>query len=353
VLVTDEAGQQIYSSEYTPFGKQVSKEGELDHVTKFTGKDLDEDTGLYYFNARWYDQEIGRFITEDTIAIDPNDPSSLNLYLYGRNNPLRFTDPTGNTTEDNTDDNNKETIEVITEAANTAYEQRTVDSEDPFRLFKDMGVFVKELFKSWNKHAAEKEAQEQKQRIEIAKALLEIDGVSQDDPDYTKKLQAQISELSLAAMMEKNPPTNYISGGVVVKGAKAAPGLFRKLFPKITDKIDDIMGKYDDVGGHHVHAKAAFRDAVKYDPDKGFSISQEFMEKMGWRHTKMTSAQRQLFKELAQSGKPNTLAEHSKIAMKALQAAGATKEQARYLVQKSLKNLASQGVSIPTNIPWN
>ena len=81
VLVTDEQGQQVWASEYSPFGKQVSKEGELDGAAKFTGKDLDEDTGLYYFNARWYDQEIGRFISEDSYRGDLNDPRTLNTIL--------------------------------------------------------------------------------------------------------------------------------------------------------------------------------------------------------------------------------------------------------------------------------
>ena len=89
VLVTDEAGQQVWSAEYTPFGKQVSKDGELDHVTKFTGKDLDEDTGLYYFNARWYDQEVGRFISEDPAQ------DGINWYIYCNNRPLTFHDPDG------------------------------------------------------------------------------------------------------------------------------------------------------------------------------------------------------------------------------------------------------------------
>jgi RHS repeat-associated protein len=99
VLITDEQGQQVWSAEFTPFGKQVSKEGELDHAAKFTGKDLDEDTGLYYFNARWYDEEVGRFITEDSIPIDPNDPRTLNYYTYAFNNPIYYNDPTGHLPE--------------------------------------------------------------------------------------------------------------------------------------------------------------------------------------------------------------------------------------------------------------
>src|SRR5690606_25943229 len=67
VLVTDEAGQAVWSTEYTPFGSLTIAEGKLKRAAKFTGKDLDEDTGLYYFNARWYDQEIGRFISEDPV----------------------------------------------------------------------------------------------------------------------------------------------------------------------------------------------------------------------------------------------------------------------------------------------
>jgi RHS repeat-associated protein len=55
----------------------------LAHAAKFTGKDLDEDTGLYYFNARWYDAELGRFVEEDS-QIDPNN--FLNLYAYCANN---------------------------------------------------------------------------------------------------------------------------------------------------------------------------------------------------------------------------------------------------------------------------
>ena len=60
-------------------------------MTQFTGKDLDEDTGLYYYNARWYDQEVGRFISEDP----GNDPNNPNLYSYVANDPLTRTDPSG------------------------------------------------------------------------------------------------------------------------------------------------------------------------------------------------------------------------------------------------------------------
>ena len=46
-------------------------------------------TGLYYFNARWYDPKLGKFITEDPAR------DGINWYVYVLNNPLRFIDPSG------------------------------------------------------------------------------------------------------------------------------------------------------------------------------------------------------------------------------------------------------------------
>lgn len=76
------------------------------------------------------------------------------------------------------------------------------------------------------------------------------------------------------------------------------------------------------------------------------------MEENGLNHADMTAKQRQLFKELNESGGPNTLEEHTRIANEALKAGGATEKEASRLVQQSLENLAEQGVTQPTRIPW-
>ena len=55
----------------------------------------DEETGLYYLNARYYDPATGRFITEDTYLGELTDPLSLNLYAYVLGNPHKYWDPTG------------------------------------------------------------------------------------------------------------------------------------------------------------------------------------------------------------------------------------------------------------------
>jgi RHS repeat-associated protein len=92
VLVTGEAGEVLWTGETNPFGDSVSGEGtgsgESERI-KYTGKDWDEDAGLYYFNARWYDPGTGRFITEDPAR------DGISWYVYVSNNPLKFTDPSG------------------------------------------------------------------------------------------------------------------------------------------------------------------------------------------------------------------------------------------------------------------
>ncbi|AKG53329.1 hypothetical protein DGWBC_0653 [Dehalogenimonas sp. WBC-2] len=61
---------------------------------KFTGQKLDS-TGLYYYNARYYDPIIGRFISADTLVQNFTNPQTLNRYSYTSNNPLKYVDPTG------------------------------------------------------------------------------------------------------------------------------------------------------------------------------------------------------------------------------------------------------------------
>ena len=56
--------------------------------------------GLYFYNSRYYDPVLGRFISPDTIVPEPGNPQALNRYAYVGNNPLRFSDPTGFFTEE-------------------------------------------------------------------------------------------------------------------------------------------------------------------------------------------------------------------------------------------------------------
>ena len=148
-----------------------------------------------------------------------------------------------------------------------------------------------------------------------------------------------------------------ITGGTVEAGKQ----LWSKFGGKVKSAIQSITnrgknipgtGEYAEVGGHHVHAKAAFRGDANYDPNKGFSISQKFMENNGLDHQAMTSKQRELFKELYESGRANTMKEHTRIAREALKAGGAEEPLISDLVNESLRNLTQQGVTSPSRIPW-
>jgi len=93
-IITNQSGQQVQHCEYTPYGTLARNEGSDIVKHKFTGKELDS-TGLYFYGARYYDPEIGRFITADTIVQAPYNPQTLNRYSYCGNNPINYTDPTG------------------------------------------------------------------------------------------------------------------------------------------------------------------------------------------------------------------------------------------------------------------
>jgi RHS repeat-associated protein len=77
---------------YFPFGS--ARTGSVNSEKQFTGQMLDS-TGLYYYNARYYDPTIGRFISADSIVQSISNPQTLNRYSYCANNPLNSTDPTG------------------------------------------------------------------------------------------------------------------------------------------------------------------------------------------------------------------------------------------------------------------
>ncbi|MBL8233526.1 MAG: RHS repeat-associated core domain-containing protein, partial [Bryobacterales bacterium] len=98
--------------DYWPFGEEVSgldrgsypgyggnvypgARGMVDE--KFTGKERDAETGLDYFGARYMSAVQGRFSSPDPLPGWQKDPQSWNMYAYGRNNPLKYVDPTGET----------------------------------------------------------------------------------------------------------------------------------------------------------------------------------------------------------------------------------------------------------------
>jgi RHS repeat-associated protein len=94
-VVTDINGTRVQLNEYDPWGAASRSEGSIDPDQRFTGQKLDPETGLYYYGGRYYDAEIGRFISADPFVQTIFDPQNLNRYSYVVNNPQNYTDPSG------------------------------------------------------------------------------------------------------------------------------------------------------------------------------------------------------------------------------------------------------------------
>ena len=84
------SGALTSSTQYSAFG--VPSSPTSGDRFKYTGREHDSETGLYYYRARYYDPEIGRFISEDPLGLDSGDD---NFYRYVGNSPGNGTDPSG------------------------------------------------------------------------------------------------------------------------------------------------------------------------------------------------------------------------------------------------------------------
>lgn len=109
--LTNAAGLTVEGYEYDAYGRQtlfapglngvvdfggddsvtIGGSSLLDNPYLYTGRELDSETGLYYYRARQYDPIKGRFLQRDPIGYE----DGLNLYEYVKSNPLRYTDPYG------------------------------------------------------------------------------------------------------------------------------------------------------------------------------------------------------------------------------------------------------------------
>ena len=124
-FVTDWRGKQYEHIEYTPYGELWIEEvaAGLDKLPfRFIGKEMDEETGLYYYGARYLDPKYSRWLSGDPALSDyiPKAPIddeakkhneklpgmggvfnvvNLHLYHYAGNNPVKYTDPDGRITK--------------------------------------------------------------------------------------------------------------------------------------------------------------------------------------------------------------------------------------------------------------
>ncbi len=96
-VLMDEEMKPVQEITYSAYGEPTIKNiGQGLKVTNnnmlFTSREYEPETGEYYYRARYYDPKAGRFLSEDPIGFQGGD---YNLYRYVNNNPIKFTDPSG------------------------------------------------------------------------------------------------------------------------------------------------------------------------------------------------------------------------------------------------------------------
>ena len=97
--VIDNDGVILNHITYDSFGNITSEsDAEVSFRFSYTGREFDEESGQYFYRARYYDAAIGRFVNEDPIGFAGGD---TNLFRYVNNSPLNYVDPSGLFTETN------------------------------------------------------------------------------------------------------------------------------------------------------------------------------------------------------------------------------------------------------------
>jgi RHS repeat-associated protein len=96
-LTVNSSGTKVAELRYRPYGETRYSGPPSGTPTdyRFTGQRQDGYIKLYLMGARWYDSELGRWISPDTIIPDPANPQSFNRYSYCLGNPLKLVDPSG------------------------------------------------------------------------------------------------------------------------------------------------------------------------------------------------------------------------------------------------------------------
>jgi len=89
--LTDSSGSTVQSYAYDVWGNVLQQTGTIENSFVFTGRERDSETSLYYYRARSYEPQIGRFLQKDPLGGD----QGKNLYPYVQNNPVNRIDPSG------------------------------------------------------------------------------------------------------------------------------------------------------------------------------------------------------------------------------------------------------------------
>ena len=120
---------QVAFHAYYPYGVEATAFAQDDERMKFTGHERDLGVGwspaddVDYMHARYYNPQVGRFLSTDPAMGTAQRPQSWNRYAYALNNPLKWVDPTGETVSlaDLTDEERKQLLAKLNEFTGNTY----------------------------------------------------------------------------------------------------------------------------------------------------------------------------------------------------------------------------------------
>ena len=93
--LTDASGNITDSYDYEAFGNVINRAGSTENSYLYSGEQVDPNIGSYYLRARYFEQNLGRFLSRDAFSGSKYDPSTLHKYLYTPSDPVNHTDPSG------------------------------------------------------------------------------------------------------------------------------------------------------------------------------------------------------------------------------------------------------------------
>ena len=94
--VVDENGTKVFDASYDAWGKQTITLNTIGLHRVYTGHEMLSEFDIINMNGRLYDPVLGRFFSPDIYVQMPDNSQNFNRYSYCLNNPLKYTDPSGN-----------------------------------------------------------------------------------------------------------------------------------------------------------------------------------------------------------------------------------------------------------------
>ncbi|TGL62923.1 SpvB/TcaC N-terminal domain-containing protein [Leptospira sarikeiensis] len=93
--ILNDNAQTVSKIQYEPYGEAFVQRGNQDFDPKYNSQELDKETNFYFYNARYYDPQIARFTSADSVIDGAVDTQGWNRFSYVKGNPINYKDPTG------------------------------------------------------------------------------------------------------------------------------------------------------------------------------------------------------------------------------------------------------------------